>query len=308
MKFTFYKFVIFTILTTLFFCSEKKANNKTKIKHKKTVYTAGEYKKLIKLQKRIRRADPGGWLYYKNERGQSYNSYINSKPIYPYTKKNKIYILPIGKFTDIDKYVIEETADFMTRFFGLETVIQKSVPSSIIPKVSRRKIIYNEQLHTKYILNKVLPTRFPKNAIVYTAITSKDLYPKESWNFVFGQANLRRRVGVSSIFRFKYEKLDSTTYHKFLKRVMRTTTHEATHMFSLKHCKDYKCLMNGSISLEEADSKPTILCHECLMKVIWCTNNDPIKRYKNLREFFEKHNFLEEKEYCNKALRILQRK
>ena len=66
--------------------------------------------------------------------------------------------------------------------------------------------------------------------------------------------------------------------------------------------------MNGSMNLEEADSKPTNLCYECLMKIIWCTNNDPIIRYKELKKFFEKHGFKKEVEYCNKAIKVFHKK
>jgi archaemetzincin len=34
------------------------------------------------------------------------------------------------------------------------------------------------------------------------AVTAVDLYPKESWNFVFGQANIVSGCGVFSFARF----------------------------------------------------------------------------------------------------------
>jgi archaemetzincin len=49
-------------------------------------------------------------------------------------------------------------------------------------------------------------------------------------------------------------------------------------------------LMNGSLSLDEMDSKPTWLCPECLAKLGWCTNSCLIERYAALSDFFHLNN------------------
>ena len=38
-------------------------------------------------------------------------------------------------------------------------------------------------------------------------------------------------------------------------------------MFSLSNCIYYECLMNGSMSMEEHDSKPSHYCPVCLRKL-----------------------------------------
>ena len=42
----------------------------------------------------------------------------------------------------------------------------------------------------------------PDDAFCLSAITMTDLYPKDSWNFVFGQARLYQRVGIYSLARY----------------------------------------------------------------------------------------------------------
>jgi archaemetzincin len=39
-------------------------------------------------------------------------------------------------------------------------------------------------------------------------------------------------------------------------RSAKVLLHEIGHLFNLKHCKYYRCLMNGSNSLEESERKP----------------------------------------------------
>lgn len=292
---------LFVIILFTFSCTQKSQESNTDVE----TFTSNEYKKLNKLNTKLGEANRGEWLDYKDEPGQLFEEYINSNPVVPTKKRNKIYILPIGEFNKIEKYVLNETAEFIHIFFKLEVIIQKTIPSSVIPISAQRNNFDILQFHTKYILYKILMKNMPADAIVYTAITSNDLYPADDWNFVFGQANIKKGVGVSSIYRLKYDSLDTSNYHLFLKRIAETATHETCHMFSMLHCKDYKCMMNGSMHLEEADSKPLHLCPECLTKLIWCTNQDVIERYDNLKVFFDKHDFKEESNFCSKSKEIL---
>jgi archaemetzincin len=54
---------------------------------------------------------------------------------------------------------------------------------------------------TGYILHEILEPERPADALAYLALTATDLWPGRGWNFVFGEANLRERVGVWSIYR-----------------------------------------------------------------------------------------------------------
>ena len=59
----------------------------------------------------------------------------------------------------------------------------------------------NLQILTGDVLN-FLKSRLPSDAFCILAITMEDLYPDASWNFVFGQASPRERVGVYSFARY----------------------------------------------------------------------------------------------------------
>jgi len=44
-------------------------------------------------------------------------------------------------------------------------------------------------------------------------------------------------------------------------------THEIGHMFTMKHCVYYNCLMNGSMSLEESKTRFPFYCPVCIRKL-----------------------------------------
>jgi len=54
------------------------------------------------------------------------------------------------------------------------------------------------------------------------------------------------------------------------------------HMFGVLHCCYYRCLMNGSSSIEEVDSQPPYLCGMCLKKLQSVLGFDPLDRYSRL--------------------------
>jgi archaemetzincin len=67
---------------------------------------------------------------------------------------------------------------------------------------------------------------------------------------VFGLASIRERTGVFSFARyderfFELKKFE-IDYNLIKFRSMWVMSHEITHMFGVRHCIFYKCLMNGS--------------------------------------------------------------
>lgn len=297
--------IFIMLLLLLFSCQQKKSDE---VNDDKRIYTLGDFRKLNSINEVLLEAAPGEWLYSQSESGQSFNAYVNSNPICPNFIQNTIYLYLIGEFDDVDMFVLKKLKEYVGIFFGLNVVMINAVSDSIIPQNARRINMGVEQLDAKYILHNVLKGNSPTDAIVSMAICSKDLYPEDSWNFVFGLASLKGRVGVSSIYRFKSDTLNTTNCHEYMNRVFKTITHEIAHMFSIEHCVEYKCLMNGSISLDEADKKPTWLCGECLAKVIWNSRADVISRYDGLIKFFNENGYPEKVQFYEQAKEILLKK
>lgn len=235
--------------------------------------------KLKTLDVALGKPKPGDWLDVHKEPGQPFETYIKSNPVSTNARQNKIYLQPWGTFTATQKAMLEHTADYLTIFFGLETVMLPTKSDDNIPASARRE----HQLLTTYLLD-ILQANIPDDAIVVMAITSADLYPNKNFNFVFGQARLKQRVGVSSIYR-----LESSDPRLGLMRLIKTGSHEIGHMFSCQHCTYAECVMNGSNSLPEADSRPNRLCYDCHRKLFWNLGFDVKRRVVNLNNFFVKH-------------------
>ncbi len=139
------------------------------------------------------------------------------------------------------------------------------------------------------MLTQVLRPRLPEDAAAYIAFTSADLWPGEGWNFVFGQASLRDRVGVWSIYRNGDPEAGPDEFRLCLVRTMKTGGHELGHMFGMAHCTAYECGMNGSNTLEEKDRRPLALCPQCVAKVCWATGAEPAERFRRLAAFCRQH-------------------
>src|SRR5262249_48631963 len=121
------------------------------------------------------------------------------------------------------------------------------------------------------------------------ALTTEDLFPDSSWNFVFGQASPANRTGVWSMWRFGDPSESPEAFRLALTRTAKTASHEIAHMLGISHCVAYECVMNGSNHLAELDARPMDLCPACLQKLCWSTGAPPLDRARRLHEFFVAH-------------------
>src|SRR5204862_2614996 len=130
------------------------------------------------------------------------------------------------------------------------------------------------------------------------------------WNFVFGQASVRERVGVYSFARYDpafYGEARPPGYETLLlRRSCKVLAHETSHMFGLAHCTFFNCLMNGSNHLAESDRRPLHLCPVCLRKLQWSIEFDVLERYRSLERVARTDGFIEEADWLNQRIKILR--
>lgn len=233
---------------------------------------------------------PGDWLYYNKEGGQSFEQYTAASPLIPSATRKILYIQPIGKFTPEQTSLTNALAEYLGIFFGLQTTVSAPWDDSVIPGSARRMSAEGQkQLLTTCIMDE-LDKAMPEDAFVRLAVTAHDLYPSAQFNFVFGQARLKSRVGVVSFNRFTVSSADTANdFRVCLSRLIKTASHETGHMLSCRHCTNAVCVMNGSNSLYESDSRPNRLCSECHQKLYWNLAFDYRRRLQLLEEYFEKH-------------------
>lgn len=239
--------------------------------------------KLAVLDVKLGAPDYGEWRFEHPESKQSFEKYCAIKPVTISSKQKVIYLQPIGNFTPEEHEIVVKTVEYVGLFFQLETKLLPIITEDAIPSDKKRMNSGIEQLDASFIINEILPKKIPDDAIVIMAITAKDLYPNENWNYVFGLASYKKRTGISSFNRF----LTDNDYTLCLNRISKTAVHEIGHMFSISHCQNAVCLMNGVNHLPESDTKPNALCSECLKKISWNLKYDDVKRLKELTNFLK---------------------
>lgn len=138
-----------------------------------------------------------------------------------------------------------------------------------------------------------------------------DLYPDPSWNFVFGQADMEDRVGAFSFARYDplfYGDTHTSSYKKvLLRRCLKVMVHETAHMFGLRHCIYFKCVMNGSNHLKESDARPLSVCPVCMRKIEYNLKFDIVNRYKKLVRFYQDIGLDKEVRWAEKRLRWISK-
>lgn len=254
---------------------------------------------------------PGDWLAQHREAGQTYAQYLKSRPNRPDSKRRVIYILPLGDFEGGSAPELETLRAYTAEYYSpLQVVTLPAVTSSHVKARSRtNESTEKKQWNSEDIL-EWMKKMLPSDAYAMLAVTMTDLYPKESWNYVFGQASLKHRVGVFSFARydplFWNEETGEGTKTLVLQRAAKVLTHETGHMFGFAHCTHFECNMNGSNNLPETDGAPMHLCPVCLRKLHYALGFDPVARYQRLSAFYLEHELKEEAGWLEKRLAAIK--
>ena len=216
-----------------------------------------------RLQKTLQRAfDPGGhfdpipmpgpsdWLANHPEPGQTFEQYRHERVNHPDKRRRKFYLQPLGRFPSATSPNVNQLSRFAEAFFAVPVELRPTVALASLPITSRtHPSTRQQQLLTLDIL-AWLRKRLPRDAYCILGITMADLYPADDWNFVFGQASLRQRVGVYSFVRydpgFYGGARPAGARQLILLRSCKVLAHETGHMFGLRHCVYFRCLMNGA--------------------------------------------------------------
>lgn len=271
------------LLLFLFFISCKEENPKPK------EISLPNYTELSGLDEKLPIPKDGDWLKEHKESEQTFEQYIATKPVTISDKRKVIYLQPIGIFSSMEEKMLKLTAEYTGYFFGLRTVLLELIAADHFPRDKKRTLFETEQLDASYIIQTILPDKIPSDGIVIMGLTASDLYPYPDWNYVFGLASYSKRTAVTSMFRFEDYDFRDGNYSLCLNRLIKTATHEIGHMFTLPHCVNAECLMNGANHLVELDGQRNALCSLCLAKLTWNLNFNTLKRMKKMISFCKKH-------------------
>lgn len=243
------------------------------------------------------------WLANHEEPGQTFDQFLRARRNLFQPPRQVLYIQPLGEFPAEEAELLKKVAAYAAIFFQTEVKTQEAIdPDAKDVSITRRAHPGPDDL--QFLSTDVLTLlkgELPADAYARLAVTMTDLYPEESWNFVFGQASLRERVGVYSFARY-----GTAESPHFLRRCIGVFTHETGHMFGLHHCIHYQCLMNGSNNLAESDAMPLFLCPVCLRKLHATNGFDPVTRYSELGKFFHEAGMSDEEAWVKQRLAELK--
>lgn len=111
-----------------------------------------------------------------------------------------MYLQPFGPFRTGHEPPLDLFRRFAAAFFTLPAAMLPVTPvTGVTTRINR--YTGKRQLLTRDLLT-LLARQRPAGACCVIGITMDDLYPDPAWNFVFGQASPRERVGVYSFARY----------------------------------------------------------------------------------------------------------
>jgi archaemetzincin len=252
---------------------------------------------------------PADWLASQTEPGQTFDQFVASQPNRPDTARSILYLQPLGDFRGRDAPSLELLSRFAAAFFGTPVM---TLPARDVDGLGVTDRINRDTGAPQLLtgdLRRLLRERMPEDAFAVLGLTMEDLYPGPSWNFVFGEASLKERVGVYSFARYAPPALGGKSgaapAKLILLRGSKVLAHETGHMFGLVHCIYYRCLMNGSNHIGELDARPLHLCPVCLRKLQWSVGFGVVERYRRLRDAAREAGFDDEARWLDERLRVL---
>ncbi len=253
--------------------------------------------------------ESGDWLDENEEPGQTFEQFLSGTHNNVSEERSIIYLQPVWKFEKAQGPPIDYLKTFTEIYFCMPVKINRTLnPAEKECSMRINHYSYNLQANADRIL-LYLMKRVPAHAYCMLGITMTDLYPDPMWNFVFGYATYKERVGIFSFARYSpqfYNVSDSANPRLMLLRSCRILAHETGHMFGLAHCTVYRCVMNGCNSIEENDRQPIHLCPVCLRKLQYATSFDTLKRYELLYEFYRAVGFNSELRWVENRLKSIR--
>lgn len=240
-----------------------------------------------------------GWYGINREQIQSLQYYKALDPVRPTAERKVLVLQPIGPMNAQEQKLLGELREYCAIYFQLPARIAAPLPLPTDSKAYRPVQVRNiswqigrGQYDAGYIIEHELIPHLPDDAVAYLGVTGADVYAGDM-NYLFGLGSFRERAGVYSLTRYYPEfwnqKNTAKTRRLTLRRACQVLNHEAGHMLGLMHCVLYKCTMNGSNSLMDADATPIEPCPVCHRKLAWNLNWDESKRDRELAAFYRKY-------------------
>ncbi|MBD3414539.1 MAG: archaemetzincin family Zn-dependent metalloprotease [Candidatus Aminicenantes bacterium] len=172
----------------------------------------------------------------------------------------KINIIPLNR---VEEKLLLFLKENLAKAFQTETkVADEMTIGRSFCNLKRKQYQAYEML--KFMMRKL---DFMNKEDICIGIFKKDMYTPPL-NFVFGLASKYPRVCLISLARLhpsfnKQRETENTDDQLYLDRILKEAVHEIGHTLELEHCKDSKCVMHFSNTLDDTDTKGYEFCKKC---------------------------------------------
>jgi archaemetzincin len=229
---------------------------------------------------------------------QTYADFLTERAARPGPSNRTLAILPIGDYPR--GFVVEYERTHLVRspepallgrfceaWFGLPTRILPAMSDALLEQLPARERDGRRQLDAEALLIW-LQQQLPADCFCVLALTLEDLHQVgAAW--IFGLASASTRTAVHSMLRYDpgFANADARPpdfERTILLRALRVVVHETAHMFGLRHCVHFACVMNPTAGLADLDALPLELCPVCLRKLWTATDLALDARWRALSE------------------------
>ncbi len=168
--------------------------------------------------------------------------------------EKKICIIPIGS---IDKEILYYTQKELAERFNMKIDLGEEQEDPNYAYNKKRR-----QYHSTRILKRIHNLKLSGYDRIL-GIADVDLFVPEL-TFVFGEADIARKVALISLVRLRQEFCDlPEDIALFKKRTVTEAVHELGHTYGLRHCTNSNCVMFFSNTLGDTDRKGPTFCDTC---------------------------------------------
>jgi archaemetzincin len=255
-------------------------------------------------------APPSGpdWLNRRQEQGQTFRRFAFTKRNVVTPHRRKIYLLPVPARKAAPgaprAAAVQTLREFASAYYQLPAAVLSPLSLDALKVEFRTGRRGQEQASAASLLDG-LEALVPPDAFALVGVAEGDLFGDPRWAYQFGMARPAKRVAVVSTARFGTAPADGwrgTPGGAALARSCKVLGHEIGHLFGMNHCIFFRCVMNGSNHLREADARPVHLCPVCLRKAGSAVRFSLPRRYRQLQDFYRRTGLRDEAEWAERRL------